>query len=105
MTLEEKEQQLIQEINFFNHNIEWWSNEFAKVNIELERAQNEDSLGINQRKIDKLMAKMTYLAGKVKVEQKTAEEIDKKLYKLNLAQELAEIQDDFSQSKKKLRKR
>lgn len=99
MTLQEKELQLIQEINFFNHNMEWWKIEFEKTNEAICRLERGDTLGIKQKEMEKLVARMGYLIGKAKIEQKTAHEIDKKLFKLSLEKDLFEIQTDFKKSK------
>lgn len=101
MTLEEKERNLIQEINFFNQSIEWWGIEFEKVNEALCQMEKNDPLGIRQKEMEKLVARMVYLLGKAKVEQKTADNIDKKLYKLSLSKDLEEIQGNFTHSKRK----
>ena len=105
MTIEETEFKLIQEIDVFNKNIEWWSSEFEKTSVELQKAQESDSLGINQKKIDKLVAKMNYLVGKSKVEQKCSENIDRKLYNLFLSKELLQIQGTFEHSRKSRQKK
>ena len=101
MTIEEKEQQLIQEINFFNHNMGWWESEFEKVNNELNQIEQKDPLGLKQKQREKLIARIKYLMAKANVEQKVSFEIDKKLYKLSLAKELNEIQGNFKNTKSK----
>ena len=100
MTIEEKERQLVQEIDFFNHNIEWWTSEFQKVNDALCKMEKEDPLGLKQKETEKLLSRMKYLMGKANTEQRISFEIDKKLFKLGLEKELIEIQSDFRKSKK-----
>ena len=72
MTIEEKEQQLIQEINFFNHNMGWWESEFEKVNNELCQIEQKDPLGLKQKQREKLISKIKYLMAKASIEQRVS---------------------------------
>lgn len=101
MTIEDEEKQLIEEIEFFNKAVMWWSSEFERADKELKRLQRKHFIGVTSEQVDLLVEKLKYLAGKAKVEQKTAENIDIKIYKLNLKKELRLIQGDFPTSKKK----
>lgn len=101
MDLEEKERQLIQEIEFFNKNVEWWNAECMRVSNAVAKLEKEDYLGLRQEEKDKLVAQLSYLIGKTRTEQKTAQEIDRKLYKLSLYKELHDIQGDFKIGKSK----
>lgn len=94
MILEEYEQDLIQEIDFFNNNVLWWTNEFSRVSNQIMNLEKRGfEVGSNEE-MDHLTSKLTYLAGKARTEHKTAFSIEKKLKKLQLMKELAFIQDD-----------
>ena len=96
MTLLDKERELIREIDFFNRNLIWWMREFDRVNKRMCQIEQEHYINTNGEEIDGLMARLAYLAGKAKVEQQTAFEIEKKLYKLNLQKQLFMIQGDLN---------
>lgn len=105
MTLEEKEQNLIEEIDFFNKNAFWWGQEFERVSQQinqLENSQNNQFGAVPNEEMDKLIASLTYLAGKANTEKKTATMIEKKLNRLRLEKELEFIQGNFEISKKKI---
>lgn len=107
ITLEEKEQNLIEEVDFFNRNVRWWEAEIDKVTqrlMKLELSHNFDCPSDSEER-DKLVAQFTYLAAKANTEHKAASSIENKIRKLNLEKELQFIQGDFEDSKKKLRKR
>lgn len=99
MTLEEKEKELIREIDFFNANVSWWSDEVSKASKKLKQLEN--SFAPDPEEMDKIVAKLTYLAGKARTEQKTALLIERKIYKLNLERDLEFIQGTPKQSPKK----
>src|SRR3990167_538130 len=92
MTLEEKERKLIEDINLFNYNIEWWESEIKKTNKELNKLQKDNLLGLQDEEINKLVAKLTYLAGKARTEQKASRNIEKNIYRLQLEKDLEMIQ-------------
>ncbi len=92
MILEEYEQDLIQEIDFFNNNVLWWTNEFSRVSNQIMNLENRGFEAGSNEEMDNLVSKLTYLAGKARTEHKTAFLINKKLKKLQLMKELAFIQ-------------
>ncbi len=101
MTLEEKEQNLIEEIDFFNRNAFWWGSEVERVNQRIFQLENSSQFNaVPSEEMEKLIAAMTYLAGKANTEKKAAAEIEKKLNKLRLEKELEFIQGDFEVSKR-----
>lgn len=107
MTLEKKEQNLIEEIDFFTKNAFWWGREFEKVSQrinQLENSQQFSSVSPNEE-MDTLIATLNYLVGKVSTERKAAIEIEKKLNKLRLEKELKFIQDDSEISETKIAKK
>ena len=94
--LDEEEQKLITEMDFFNHNVEWWSNEFNRVTQKLQDYERRRFEGVSETETDNLVLAMQYLVGKTEVERKTAENIDKRLHKLALARELVFIQGNYN---------
>lgn len=99
MTIDEQERNLIGEIDFFNHNICWWNNEFVRVSNEINKIENNNFIGSSTEELDKLVATLTYLAGKANTERKTAASIENKIYKLRLSKELQFIQGDSGEKK------
>lgn len=94
MILKEYENDLIREIDFFNNNTLWWTNEFSRVSEQIMNLERKGfEVGSNEE-MDNLVSKLTYLAGKVRTERRTAFLIEKKMKKLQLMKELAFIQDD-----------
>lgn len=94
MTLEEREQDLIREIDFFNNNVLWWTNEFSRVSDKIMFLEKKGFEAGSNEEMDGLISKITYLAGKARTEQKTASLIENKLKKLQLMKELAFIQGE-----------
>lgn len=105
MTLEEKEKQLVEEIAFFNQNIAWWGKEVDRVNTQISNLKKKFGEDYESELMDKLVASLTYLAGKAKVEQHTASIIEKKINKLHLEKQLDFIQGDFLIQKPKRNKK
>ena len=105
MTTNEKEKLLIEEIEFFNKAVQWWSNEFDKVNNEIIRLEKSGFPFGSESKMNKLVATITYLAGKAKTEKRVALDIESKLNKLRLMRDLEFIQGDFNIKKKKKKKK
>ncbi len=96
--IEDKERDLYVDMDFFNHNIEWWSNEFNRVSLKLQEYESKGFIGVSEKETDRLVRSMQYLAGKGRIESKTAESIDKRLYKINLMRDLLMIQGDLNHS-------
>ena len=105
MTIDEQEQELIEEIDFFNHNVLWWSNEFARVSNLITKIERNNYEGPSDGEMDQLVAQITYLAGKANTEKKTATQIENKVKKLNLRKELLFIQGEPDDAKKRKRRR
>lgn len=92
MILEEYERDLIEEIDFFNNNVLWWTNEFSHVSNQIMNLEKRGFEAGSNEEMDSLISKITYLAGKARTEQKTSLLIEKKLNKFKLMKELAFIQ-------------
>ena len=90
MTLNEKEQNLIEEIDFFSKNVLWWEAEIEKVTQKLMRFELTDNIALPEER-DKLIAQFTYLTSKARVEKIAAGSIENKLRKLRLEKELVII--------------
>lgn len=105
-TIDEKERLLIEEIDFFNQNVLWWTNEVTKVSREIEKLESQGLAYQDEAKLEKLVASMNYLAGKARIEKIAASNIESKLNKLRLMKELDFIQGDlnFKSVKKKQEK-
>lgn len=101
MTIEEKERDLIEEVNFFNQNTQWWEMEINKVTHRLMRLELNNFQSSDLEERDKLIAQFTYLTSKAKTEKRAAKSIENKIRKLRLERELQIIQGDSEISTKK----
>ena len=92
-TLKDEEKELIEEVDFFNRNYEWWSNEFERVSRKLVLIE-AGKLTVPEAERDNLVSTFTYLTSKVRTEKQASEIIEKKIYKFHLKRDLHMIQGD-----------
>lgn len=94
-TLRDEEKNLIEEVDFFNRNYEWWSNEFERVSRKLALIE-AGKLIVPEAEMNNLVSTFTYLTAKVQTEKRASEFIEKKIYKFRLKRDLHMIQGDMN---------